>query len=183
MTELLQENWLLFLIALVIGIALAWWIFAANRKTRVETTKIDALDEDAKPAQRNRTLIDSEPAPPPLLATKRNAQRAPALNQAPDVPKVEPAPISEQPSASAQAANVDDLTRIKGVGPKLKRLLASLDVTSFAQIAAWSEADVDRIDMQLGNFEGRIRRDNWIEQASLLAAGNTSGFEGKFGKV
>mgnify|MGYP000491964002 CR=1 FL=1 len=31
---------------------------------------------------------------------------------------------------------------------------------SFAQIAAWSEADIDRIDAQLGTFAGRIRRDN-----------------------
>jgi predicted flap endonuclease-1-like 5' DNA nuclease len=81
------------------------------------------------------------------------------------------------------AAETDDLRRIKGVGPKLAALLQSLGVTSYAQIAAWTDADIDRIDAQLGTFAGRIRRDSWIEQAQLLAAGDTAGFEGKFGKL
>jgi predicted flap endonuclease-1-like 5' DNA nuclease len=77
----------------------------------------------------------------------------------------------------------DDLRRIKGLGPKLVTLLNALGVTSYAQIAGWSEADIDRIDAQLGTFAGRIRRDSWVEQAKLLAAGDTAGFEAKFGKL
>ena len=56
-------------------------------------------------------------------------------------------------------------------------------MTSFAQIAAWSEADIDRIDDQLGRFKGRIRRDNWIEQARLLTSGDTAAYEAQFGKL
>ena len=87
------------------------------------------------------------------------------------------------PAAGAAAGSVDDLTRIKGVGPKLRDLLASLGVTRFEQVASWSEADIDRIDAQLGQFEGRIRRDNWVDQAKLLAAGDTAGYESRFGKL
>ena len=61
--------------------------------------------------------------------------------------------------------------------------LNELGVTSLAQIAAWSEADVDRIDGQLGRFQGRIRRDNWIEQARLLSGGDTAAYEAQFGKL
>ncbi|KPL68215.1 hypothetical protein SZ64_08815 [Erythrobacter sp. SG61-1L] len=162
MMELVAANWWLFVIALIIGIAVAWWIFVANRKTRVVTTRRpDVLDEGAAPAQRNQALID-----------------APAANAA---AKAEPAP-TPAPAATASAAG-DDLKRIKGVGPKLEKLLHSLGVTTYAEIAGWNDADIDRIDAQLGTFAGRIRRDNWPEQAKLLAAGDDGGFKAKFGAV
>jgi predicted flap endonuclease-1-like 5' DNA nuclease len=77
----------------------------------------------------------------------------------------------------------DDLTRIKGLGPKIAEQLAGLGVTTFAQIAAWDEAEIDRIDAQLGRFQGRIRRDDWPAQAKLLAAGDTAGYEAAFGRL
>ena len=72
---------------------------------------------------------------------------------------------------------------LKGVGPKLVAKLHELGITRFDQIANWSDEDVARIDGELGNFKGRIRRDNWIDQAKLLAAGDTAGFEAKYGSL
>lgn len=69
---------------------------------------------------------------------------------------------------SAAPEGADDLTRIKGVGPVLAGKLHALGVTRFAEIAAWTEADVARVDEQL-NFKGRIHREGWIEQAKALA--------------
>ena len=83
----------------------------------------------------------------------------------------------------ATASTGDDLGRIKGVGPKLKALLTSLGVTSYAQIAAWSDEDIAQIDAQLGSFAGRAVRDNWVEQAKLLASGDAAAYEAKFGKI
>ena len=77
----------------------------------------------------------------------------------------------------------EELARIKGLGPKLQTLLPTLDVTTLAQIAAWDDAEIDRIDAQLGVFAGRIRKDCWVDQAKFLSAGDVAGFEGKFGKV
>lgn len=160
MNELVVQNWWLLVAALLLGIVVAWWIFAINDRKRVETKLArDVLDEGAAPAERNKALIDAPPA---------------AL-------KVEPvaAPAS-QPAAHDQG---DDLTRLKGVGPKLSGLLRSLGVSTFAQVASWTDEDIDRIDAQLGNFSGRIRRDNWPEQARFLANDDTQGFEDKFGKL
>ena len=67
--------------------------------------------------------------------------------------------------------------------PKLETLLKSLGVTSFSQIAAWDDDEIDRIDAQLGAFAGRIRRDDWPEQARYLAAGDMAGFEQRFGRL
>lgn len=62
----------------------------------------------------------------------------------------------------------DDLTRIKGLGPKAEAALKAGGVTRLAQIAAWSDADVEAWDARI-NGRGRIVRDNWVAQARELA--------------
>ena len=62
----------------------------------------------------------------------------------------------------------DDLKLIVGVGPVLERMLHQLGVTTFRQIAYWSERDIDQFDAKLPEFPGRIRRDTWVTQAREL---------------
>ena len=61
-----------------------------------------------------------------------------------------------------------DLKLIVGVGPVLERMLHRLGVTTFRQIAYWTERDIDLIDAKLHEFPGRIRRDGWVTQARAL---------------
>ena len=63
----------------------------------------------------------------------------------------------------------DDLKRIKGVGPKLAGQLHAMGIHHFDQVAAWSPAEVAWMDENLDGLPGRVSRDNWVEQASLLA--------------
>ena len=92
--------------------------------------------------------------------------------------------IDAHPSGSENARGPgDSLTLLKGLGPKAASVLDSLGVTTFEQIAAWDDGDVDAIDAQMGAFKGRIRRDRWVEQARLLAKGDEAGFEAQFGKL
>ncbi|PBN44569.1 hypothetical protein [Sphingobium sp. D43FB] len=90
-----------------------------------------------------------------------------------------PAPVA----AVTSEAGEDDLLRMKGVGPKLKALLNELGITRFAQIAAWTDTDIAAIDARLGNFKGRPIRDQWVDQAKYLAAGDIAGFEAQYGKL
>ena len=62
----------------------------------------------------------------------------------------------------------DDLKLIVGVGPVLERMLHQLGVTTYRQIARWSERDIDDFDARLPEFPGRIRRDSWVAQARAL---------------
>jgi predicted flap endonuclease-1-like 5' DNA nuclease len=62
----------------------------------------------------------------------------------------------------------DDLKLIVGIGPMLERMLQQLGVTTFRQIAHWSEHDIDAYDAKLPEFPGRIRRDGWVVQARAL---------------
>jgi predicted flap endonuclease-1-like 5' DNA nuclease len=77
----------------------------------------------------------------------------------------------------------DDLTQLKGVGPKLARLLNDLGITRFEQLAKLSDGDLDRIDRHLGAFKGRLERDQVPLQADYLARGDEDGFEQRFGKL
>ncbi|MEO8753473.1 MAG: hypothetical protein ABI624_12430 [Casimicrobiaceae bacterium] len=70
----------------------------------------------------------------------------------------------------------DDLKLIVGVGPVLERMLHRLGITTYRQIARWSERDIDEFDARLPEFPGRIRRDAWVTQARAL-------HEAKFGEV
>ena len=63
----------------------------------------------------------------------------------------------------------DDLTLLVGIGPKLSVALAERGVTRFAQIAAWTEADLAEIDKAL-DLKGRAVRDAWVAQAKRLAS-------------
>ena len=207
MLELIEANWLLILLAVLVGFVIAWFLLSGSRKTKV--TRDDAPGE--KPgARRNQALIDAPPAaakepaaaPAPEPAPTPAPAPAPAHAPAPapvPTPRAEPAAAAagiggagaavgtavaeESEAAQQRPEGADDLTRLKGVGPKLAAQLQDLGVTSFAQIAAWDEADIDRIDDQLGRFKGRIRRDNWIEQAKLLNSGDTAAYEARFGKL
>ena len=62
----------------------------------------------------------------------------------------------------------DDLKLIVGVGPVLERMLHQLGVTTYRQVARWSERDIDEFDAKLHEFPGRIRRDGWVTQARAL---------------
>ena len=116
----------------------------------------------------------AEPTPPP--PTTIAAESAPVA--APEAAPV----VATQPAAPASDGQ-DNLLRMKGVGPKLNQLLIELGVTRYEQIANWTEADLASIDTKLGNFKGRPVRDQWIDQAKYLAAGDFSGFEAKYGKL
>ena len=191
MSELLQTYWPLIVAALLLGLVIAWYLFNSSRKTRVTSTSRDVLDDGAAPAQRNKALIDSAPAATPMQpaagvpaggATTEPAATAPAATPAP-TPTPAPASASATPASASAPAGGDDLTRIKGLGPKLSATLRGMGVTTFAQIAAWDDAEIDRVDAQMGRFQGRIRRDDWVGQAAMLAAGDEAGFADRFGKL
>ena len=209
MNQIVMDNWLLIILALAIGFFVAWWVFHATRRTRIDGTTKDVLDEGATRASRNTALIDTAPAatrdtavtPPPATpvgmagmgTVVAQASEEAALERAKsegDLPEsavvadTDPEPVAEPamaPTPSVTTASGDDLSRMKGVGPKLVAMLRDMGVTRFDQIAAWDDADIDRIDAQLGRFSGRIRRDDWVGQARLLAAGDEAGYNASYG--
>lgn len=171
MSGTLSGNWLILAIVIALAVLVAWWLLVASRRTRIERT--GEMPNEGLPARRNQALIDAPPASAEV-----------------DLPPATPAGLAGAGEAVAAAASplqesvpADDLKKIKGVGPKLEKLLNSLGVTGYSQIAAWDDDEIDRIDARLGAFAGRIRRDDWPTQARYLAAGDMAAFEDRFGRL
>lgn len=81
------------------------------------------------------------------------------------------------------AGPADDLSRLKGVGPKFVARLGELGIARYDQLAGLNANEAAHLDERLGPFQGRLARDRVIEQADYLARGDTEGFEEKFGKL
>ena len=103
-------------------------------------------------------------APAPAPAKKKAAPKP--------EPKAEakPAPAKKAPAKKAATGDGDDLKILSGIGPALEKKLHENGVTTFAQIAAWTEADIADMDEKL-SFKGRIEREGWVAQAAELAKG------------
>jgi large subunit ribosomal protein L21 len=72
--------------------------------------------------------------------------------------------------AAATGAGGDDISLIGGIGPKIHKALTDMGITTFAQVANWTDADVERIETDIKQ-KGRVAREEWIEQAKELMAG------------
>ncbi|MBN9886571.1 50S ribosomal protein L21 [Salipiger abyssi] len=101
-----------------------------------------------------------------ILASGADATGVKAAAGAGSVPAA--AAAAPKAKATTAAAGADDLKKLSGVGPALEKKLHEAGVTSFAQIAAWTEADIAEMDEKL-SFKGRIEREGWIDQAKDLA--------------
>ena len=64
----------------------------------------------------------------------------------------------------------DDLTLIKGVGPKLAERLNRLGITRYRQIAILRDQDLDKVNDAIGMVKGRIHHLEWRQQAKELAS-------------
>ncbi|EDQ31661.2 ribosomal protein L21 [Hoeflea phototrophica DFL-43] len=109
----------------------------------------DILTGGAKPAKKAAAKKDAAPK----AETKKEA-----------APKAETAAA---PLFTAPAGEPDNLTKIKGIGPVAAGQLAEQGITTFAQVAALSDADITRIDEAMPFSADQIS--DWREQAKALA--------------
>ena len=94
---------------------------------------------------------------------------ATAAATAPKAATAKAAAPKAKAAPAAASGEGDDLTQLSGVGPALLKKLNAAGISTFAQIAAWTEADVAEFDEKL-SFKGRIEREGWIAQANELAS-------------
>lgn len=156
--EHVVEVALLILVAYLAGCVIGYGAHAAVRafsaRPRFEPVlAIEAAAAAPAPARQSAArrlaiAVEREDAPPPNVAADQGAQRPPGL----------PAP---------RAGIADDLKKIKGVGAKTESALNDFGVYHLDQIAAWTPANIDWLEGRIA-VRGRIRREQWVEQATLL---------------
>jgi predicted flap endonuclease-1-like 5' DNA nuclease len=64
--------------------------------------------------------------------------------------------------------SIDELTDIRGIGNAIARKLHQLGIYRYRELASLSGDDVERARMLIPNFDSRMARDNWQDQARSL---------------
>ena len=113
----------------------------------------EILTDGAKPSKKAE-------AKPAKAAAKKDAPAAAKKDDA--APAAAAAPLFKAPKGDA-----DDLTVIKGIGPVAAKDLNEQGITTFAQIAALTDAEVEKIDAHMPFSADQIK--DWREQAKELA--------------
>jgi predicted flap endonuclease-1-like 5' DNA nuclease len=122
-----------------------------------EATSEEASGEPPGPAPGDASVDEAGGETAEAEAARLEQERLDALAEAADRFHI------EEPVES------DDLREIYGVGPALERLLHSMNIYTFAQIANFTEDDVDLVSRALGRaFPDRVTRDDWIGSARGL---------------
>lgn len=80
----------------------------------------------------------------------------------------EPKKLNFKSIGKATEDEKDDLSKIKGVGPAIEKKLNSIGLFTYKQIANLTDKDMDVVTDLIQFFPGRIKRDNWKEQAKNL---------------
>lgn len=158
MWNVAENNLILLVVALLIGLAIALWAF------RRSSTKSDAPAERSADGPEGNGLDDEFAA-----ATQDVAG--------------EILGVDTHPRIAGPSGPPDNLQLLKGVGPKLAAQLNEFGITRFDQLAGLTDNEVALLDRRMGAFEGRIARDRLVEQACYLERGDKDGFEAKFGKL
>jgi len=139
------------------------------------------LEETPVPVEKVAEVVEAPvaevveaPVAEVVKAPAAKVVEAPAAEvvEAPVAEVVAEQPVSESTEEGAlfetPSGEPDDLKKISGVGPVLEEKLHSLGITKFAQVAAFTAAEIEKVDTRL-NFKGRIERDGWIAQAKELS--------------
>ena len=139
---------------------------------RIDGTEVPLLTpwQGGKKAAGKKTTAKKAASPKASAAKKATAKvaaKAPSAKTAQKKPRT---------MKTARKAGADDLKMIKGVGPALEKLLHGLGFFHFDQIAKWTAQEVHWVDENLEGFKGRVSRDNWVEQAKVLAEGGQTEF-------
>jgi predicted flap endonuclease-1-like 5' DNA nuclease len=180
----------LLLVSAIIGYVTAWLYFRINHKREIEAleSKIEKLNKDNIRLEKRleeRTneidLLKIEVKNLKSLNTKAESETSRiTLKNAKNEQK-----ISEQDEELLQIAKrkhlldyssfgtatieeKDDLQMISGIGPFIEERLHAIDIYSFKQISKFTAKDIEKINVAIEYFAGRIERDEWVAQAKEL---------------
>ena len=201
---LLAEIWVLLALAALVGLIAGWLIWGGRADSGADADEIRRLlAELDREKARGRALISdpmddmppmqgggyvrpdpaakkpAEPMPSPAVDIVDPTPAAAALPRAVALPITKPqTPGGTKPQGLDDARDglPDDLTKIKGIGPKMERLCNRLGFWHYDQIAQWTTDEIAWVDHNLEGFKGRVTRDNWVAQAKDLAVNQAPAF-------
>jgi small subunit ribosomal protein S2 len=117
-----------------------------------------------------RAAIDGISRGQGAMGVDVGAAEAPIAEELAEPVEPEAAPAERFELLTAPRGAPDDLAKLTGVGPQIVKKLNEHGVFHYWQIAAMTKEEADKLDADL-KFNGRIARDNWVDQARTLIAG------------
>lgn len=162
MLWLIWQMWFFLILAFLIGLGLGWRLWSASgesgRALQAAKDEIGRLQREndslSSVAARHQAALEvsQASAKPAALGSKTKTVKATVKNR------------TDSKKASPVKTEVNDLTAIKGLGPKAAAALKADGISSFAQIANWTADDINQWDEKL-TARGRIEREDWVGQA------------------
>lgn len=158
---------LMLLLAYLVGCMLGYGAHSAVRAIAARPRFEPRLQAQVAAAIQAET---ETPAPQQPAARSAARRLAGAVER--EAPKPQPsavAPAQQRPPDlhGPRGGKPDDLRKIKGIGAKTESALHDLGIYHYDQIAAWTGAQIDWLEGRIA-IKGRIRREQWVEQAILL---------------
>ena len=128
---------------------------------------IESILADGKKAPaKKKAAPKKDEAPKKETAPKAEAKAPAAKKEAAEKPAAKKA----APKKEAAPATPDDLTKMKGLGKVFAGKLEAEGITTYAQIAKMTKADIDALEEKIG-AAGKFESNDWVAQAKALAKG------------
>jgi NADH-quinone oxidoreductase subunit E len=147
---------------------------AAEPKPAAEPVKIEVAPAPVAPSPAPDAAIAAPAKDTDALAEAEEADISATLaklgKDATPEQKADAVGARPQGLAAPRADTSDNLQRIKGIGRVNEQKLNALGIFHFDQIAGWGRPEIRWVGTYL-SFPGRIDRENWVSQATKLAAG------------
>ncbi len=180
----------LLLVSAIIGYVTAWLYFKLIHKRKVEELELTTQELTKENVGLERRLEDKINEIYLLKTEIKNLEylKAKSENEASRITlknEEKKQKITEQEEALLQIAKrkhllnyssfgiatieeKDDLQMISGIGPFIEERLHAIDIYSLKQISKFTAKDIEKINVVIEYFAGRIERDEWVEQAKEL---------------
>jgi len=135
------------------------------KKKRRKTYRRKQGHRQAQTVVRIEEILTGGKKPSAAAPKKKAAEKVQGAEEQPAaaVEADAPAPAVAQPEGPP-----DDLKKLPGVGPATEKKLNALGIATYAQIAAFTAEDIERIDSAL-KLKGKIEQDDWPSLAKELA--------------
>ena len=153
MLEIASEIVICLLIAALIGFIIGYLVAKSS------SNKTSPIATEEEVAEKDETLV--------VEKNETEKIQIPAENVVSDAAKAPEEVIEPELLTSARKGKKDNLTEIKGIGPKLEKQLNKMGVYHFDQIANWTETDIRWLEANT-TFAHRAIKDLWVKQAKSL---------------
>ena len=159
MGYLLAQIFFCLLLAFALGLLIGWLLRGLRKDEPVVKTVRD--DEGLNAARRRITELERE-----LAECRASARKAPVAAAA--APVAAAAAGARGLFGTPAETPIDDLKVISGIAAVIEKQLAGIGITTYRQIANFTQEDIERVNDAIEVFQGRIEREKWVPQAARL---------------